>query len=63
MDRCYEAPYYAKSAWHELQAQVQALGASCEERLDLINQLHEEAERRLVIIKKLENEIKKSATN
>ena len=63
VDRHYEAPYHAKPAWDKLQAQVHALQAICEERLDLINHLHEEAERRLVIIQQLEKELRKNDTN
>lgn len=62
VERDYAAPYHARPAGDELQAQVYALQAVCRERLDLINRLHEEAERRLVIIHQLERALRKSET-
>ncbi|HMB90212.1 MAG TPA: FkbM family methyltransferase [Rhodothermales bacterium] len=62
VDRDYRAPYHAKTEGGGLQVQIEALQTVCEERLALINHLHEEAARRLDIIQQLEKELRRSDT-
>jgi FkbM family methyltransferase len=52
-------PYHMKPDWTSLKIEVDMLRAVCAERLELINSLHEEAGKRLEIIKQLEKQIKR----
>ncbi len=52
----FTEPYHARPEWQQLKNENDMLRATCEERLILINTLHEEASKRLEIIQQLKKD-------